>query len=234
MKKLTKDNIANNNIPKAHFITFEGGEGVGKSTQAKMLMKNLTNIGISATTTREPGGTPKAEAIREFILSGKSEQWGVNAEAILFACARLNHVNDFIAPNLKYGRWVISDRFHDSTRAYQGLTGGVDEKLIGVLEKLALNSYQPDLTILLDMDAKEAFERVAKRENEFDDNLPDRFEKEELTWHEKLRKGFLEIAKNNPNRIIVIDASLDADKLAKSVWNAVRQKFPKETLGVSV
>ena len=114
----------------AQFITFEGGEGVGKSTQVKKLLANLEHVGISVIRTREPGGTPKAEAIRSFILQGKSELWGAGAEAVLFAAARLDHVNELVAPNLQNGRWVLCDRFHDSTRAYQGMTGGVDEKLI--------------------------------------------------------------------------------------------------------
>src|SRR3954465_12144960 len=127
------------------FITFEGGEGVGKSTQVKRLVPALGagNVGalgaanVEAVRTREPGGTPRAEAIRAFILQGRSEDWGPGAEAVLFAAARLDHVHQLVAPNLDAGRWVISDRFADSTRAYQGLTGGVDGKLIDALEVLA-------------------------------------------------------------------------------------------------
>ena len=118
---------------RARFIPFEGGEGVGKSTQVKRLLANLADAAIDAVRTREPGGTPKAEAVRSFILQGRSESWGAGGEAVLFAAARLNHVNELIAPNLQAGRWVISDRFHDSTRAYQGLTGGVNDKLIDAL-----------------------------------------------------------------------------------------------------
>src|SRR5437868_12710361 len=114
----------------ARFITFEGGEGVGKSTQVKRLLVRLNRMDIEAVRTREPGGTSKAEAVRAFILQGRSEVWGAGAEAVLFAAARLDHVNDLIAPNLKAGRWVISDRFSDSTRAYQGLTGGVDVRFM--------------------------------------------------------------------------------------------------------
>ncbi len=232
MNNIKQDSVKKKKPAKGRFITFEGGEGVGKSTQAKLLAKNLMRIGITVTRTREPGGTPKGEAIRKFILSGKSEQWGAEAEAILFAAARLDHVNELIAPNIEHGCWVICDRFHDSTRAYQGLTGGVDENLIGALEKLALNSYQPDLTILLDMDPKIAFERVEKREKEFGVNAkPDRFEKENILWHQKLRENFLQIAKNNPDRFVIIDANLDEEKLAKKIWDEVRRKFPHETLG---
>ena len=209
---------------------MEGGEGVGKSTQVKRLVANLNRVGISAVRTREPGGTPKAEAVRSFILQGKSEEWGPGAEAVLFAAARLDHVNQLIAPNLSNGRWVISDRFHDSTRAYQGLTGGVNETLISALGELALNGNQPDMTIILDMDPKRAFERVAQRAVE--DGIPaaaDRFEKEDLDFHVKLRENFLDIAEEQPERCVVISADQDEDKLAAAVWAAVREKFPKET-----
>lgn len=216
------------NKHKARFLTFEGGEGVGKSTQVKRLLTNLNAVGVSAVRTREPGGTPKAEAIRSFILQGRSEAWGPDAEAILFAAARLDHVNELVATNLKSGKWVISDRFHDSTRAYQGLTGGVNENLIVALEELALNGHQPELTIILDMDPDEAFKRVAQRAME--DGIPaasDRFEKEDLDWHRNLRKGFLQIAQNNPERCVVISADQPETELSKAIWTAVCEKFPE-------
>ncbi|MBI4047211.1 MAG: dTMP kinase, partial [Devosia nanyangense] len=177
---------------------------------------------------REPGGTPKAEAIRSFILQGRSESWGAGAEAVLFAAARLDHVNQLIAPNLDAGKWVISDRFHDSTRAYQGLTGGVDEKLISALEDLALNGHKPDLTLLLDMDPEVAFARV--RERQLEDALVatgDRFEKEDLEWHRRLREGFLRIAENNRDRCVVVLADRTEDKLEETIWQAVLEHFPE-------
>lgn len=213
---------------RARFITFEGGEGVGKSTQVKRLLQNLQRHDIEAVRTREPGGTPKAEAIRSFILQGRSESWGAGAEAVLFAAARLDHVNQLIAPNLRNGTWVLSDRFHDSTRAYQGLTGGVDDKLIAGLESLALDGHAPDLTIILDMDPEAAFKRVAERAIE--DGLAltgDRFEKEELEWHKKLRDGFLAIARDNPDRCVVISAAQSEDALEAAIWEAVTQRFPE-------
>ena len=218
---------ANQSKP-ARFITFEGGEGVGKSTQVRRLLNNLERHDIRAVRTREPGGTPKAEAIRSFILQGRSESWGPGGEAVLFAAARLDHVNQLIAPNLRSGTWVLSDRFHDSTRAYQGLTGGVDDKLIGGLEVLALNGNNPDLTIILDMDPEAAFERVAAREIE--DGLAhtgDRFEKEELDWHRRLRAGFLGIAKANPDRCVVISAEQSEDALEAAIWRVVSTRFPE-------
>lgn len=213
---------------KARFITFEGGEGVGKSTQVKRLLQNLQRQDIEVVRTREPGGTPKAEAIRSFILQGRSESWGPGAEAVLFAAARLDHVNQLIAPNLRNGIWVLSDRFHNSTRAYQGLTGGVDDRLIAGLELLALDGHEPDLTIILDMDPEAAFKRVAQRAVE--DGLAmtgDRFEKEELDWHKRLRDGFLAIARDNPDRCIVISAAQSEEALEAAIWNAVTQRFPE-------
>lgn len=213
---------------KARFLTFEGGEGVGKSTQVKRLLARLAKSGISAVRSREPGGTPKAEAIRSFILQGRSEEWGAGAEAVLFAAARLDHVNELVAPNLAAGRWVVLDRFHDSTRAYQGLTGGVSEKLIGALEELALNGHQPDLTIILDMDPEQAFERVAQRAREDGITaIADRFEKEDLDWHRNLRKAFLKIAENNPGRCVVIAADQPETTLAEAVWTTVASRFPE-------
>lgn len=212
----------------ARFITFEGGEGVGKSTQVKRLMASLGERGVTAVRTREPGGTPKAEAIRSYILQGRSESWGPGAEAVLFASARHDHVTQLIAPNLARGTWVISDRFCDSTRAYQGLTGGVDEKLIDALEDLALEGHVPDLTIVLDMDPAIAFKRVEMRAVE--DGLAltgDRFEKEELDWHRRLRDGFLDIARNNPDRCVVLSAEQPEEHLAEDIWRVVTERFPE-------
>lgn len=210
----------------ARFITFEGGEGVGKSTQVKRLLTRLNRAGVNAVRTREPGGTPKAEAIRSFILQGRSESWGPGAEAVLFAAARLDHVRQLIAPTLGAGKWVLSDRFHDSTRAYQGLTGGVDETLIERLEILALDGHAPDLTIVLDMDPARAFERVAQRARE--DGLPavaDRFEKEDISWHRRLRKGFQVIASNNPGRCVLVSAEQGEDQLETEIWDIVKGRF---------
>ena len=215
----------------ARFIAFEGGEGVGKSTQVKRLVASLSRHSIPAVRTREPGGTPKAEAIRAFILQGRSEQWGPGAEAVLFAAARLDHVNQLIGPNLDSGRWVISDRFSDSTRAYQGLTVGVDVRLIDALEELALNSHKPDLTIVLDMDPETAFRRVLERETEAAlAQTGDRFEKEDLEWHRRLRDAFLAIARNNAERCVVIPANQNEDALELEIWDVLTRRFPELSL----
>lgn len=214
--------------PRSRFITFEGGEGVGKSTQVKRLLASLEQRKIAAVRTREPGGTPNAEAVRAFILQGRSEQWGPGAEAVLFAAARLDHVNRLIAPNLESGKWVISDRFSDSTRAYQGLTGGVDVKLIDALEVLALNDHKPDLTIVLDMDPEIAFRRVLERETEAAlAQTGDRFEKEDLDWHKRLREAFLGISRNNAERCVVIPANQTEDALEQEIWDVLVRRFPE-------
>lgn len=201
---------------------------MGKSTQVKRLQNRLGHAGINAVRTREPGGTPKAEAIRSFILQGRSEEWGAGAEAVLFAAARHDHVMQLIAPNLSGGNWVISDRFSDSTRAYQGLTGGVEPLLIDALEELALEAHSPDLTIILDMDPDTAFERVAQRALE--DGIPsvaDRFEKEDLEWHRRLREAFLDIAHRHAERCVVISAAQEPDAVAEEVWQTVCGRFPE-------
>lgn len=214
--------------PAARFITFEGGEGVGKSTQVKRLLVRLNRMDIEAVRTREPGGTPKAEAVRAFILQGRSESWGPGAEAVLFAAARYDHVNTLIAPSLASGKWVISDRFHDSTRAYQGLTGGVNDKLIQGLEELALDGHQPDLTFVLDMDPATAFNRVASRELEKAlAQTGDRFEKEDLEWHQRLRQAFLAIAQANPDRCVVLPAGQSEDALEEEIWDVLVRRFPE-------
>jgi dTMP kinase len=216
---------------RARFITFEGGEGVGKSTQVKRLVASLGRRSIQAVRTREPGGTPKAEAIRAFILQGRSESWGPGAEAVLFASARLDHVNQLVAPNLSAGRWVISDRFSDSTRAYQGLTGGVDVQLIDALEELALNGHKPDLTIVLDMEPEAAFRRVLERETEAAlAATGDRFEKEDLEWHRRLRDAFLAIARNNAERCVIIPANQSEESLEQEIWDVLARRFPELSL----
>ncbi|MGV3651150.1 MAG: dTMP kinase [Devosia sp.] len=217
---------------KARFITFEGGEGVGKSTQVKRLVANLHKASIGAVRTREPGGTPRAEAIRSFILQGRPESWGAGAEAVLFAAARLDHVKQLVAPSLESGKWVVSDRFHDSTRAYQGLTGGVEEKLIAALEVLALDGRKPDLTFVLDMDPALAFERVRERApEEALVQTGDRFEKEELDWHQRLREAFLAIARDNPERCVVMPANQGAEALEQEIWDTITRRYPETVAG---
>lgn len=205
---------------RAPFITFEGGEGVGKSTQIKRLQQKLQDRSIEVVRTREPGGTPKAEAIRAFILQGRSEKWGPGAEAVLFAAARYDHVTQLIAPNLRNGTWVLSDRFHDSTRAYQGAAGGADPALIKCLEDHVVGALTPDLTLILDVPVAEGLARAGGRgEGE------DRFESKGLAFHEQLRQAFLEIALREPQRCAIIDVTDAVDVVTANILDIVERRL---------
>ena len=170
------------------FITFEGGEGAGKSTQVERLAARLRALGHSVVVSREPGGSAGAEAIRHVLLSGAAKPLGPHAEAILFAAARADHLRQTIRPALERGQWVISDRFADSTRIYQGVLGNVDARLIWRLEKLTVGETGPDLTIILDIPPDEGLARVTRRRG---DAPVDRFEAEAFDFHKKLREAYL-------------------------------------------
>jgi dTMP kinase len=203
-------------------ITFEGGEGAGKSTQAAMLAERLGKAGRLVVTTREPGGSPLAEEIREALLSGKVREFGPFAEALMFSVARQDHVDSTIGNALAKGTWVVCDRFLDSTRAYQGVAGGVPLALIGALERMTLRGLKPDLTIVLDLPPDQGLARAAKRS---DGEKPDRFEAEQLSEHERIRKAFLDIADEEPNRCVVIDARKSESIVAEAVWEAVTARL---------
>jgi len=207
------------------FITFEGGEGAGKSTQIRRLAARLAATGRSVATTREPGGTPVAEGVRRFILSGRAKPLGPEGEAILFAAARADHVDRLIRPALAAGEWVLSDRFTDSTRVYQG--SAVDRGLIEALERLAAGATRPDLTIVLDVPAEIGLARIAARSAVSGDG-PDRFEGDALAVHEARRQAFLAIAAAEPGRCIVVDATRPEDEVADAVWRAVSARLLEE------
>jgi dTMP kinase len=208
---------------KGRFITFEGGEGVGKSTQIKLLAETLAGAGIAAVVTREPGGSPKAEALRRVILSGAAASFGPSGEAILFSAARIDHIEQKIAPALASGDWVLCDRFADSTRAYQGVAGKLDKSLIDSLERVAVGETQPDLTFVLDMPVEKSLQRAAQRRD--GKAKADRFESETRAFHETLRQAFLDIAKAAPQRCVVIDADWPSGEVAKQVWAEVRKRL---------
>src|SRR5271157_1769055 len=173
------------------FITFEGGEGTGKSTQAAMLALRLDSFGLRVRLTREPGGSPGAEIIRHVLLSGAAKPLGPEAEAMLFAAARDDHIRCTILPALEAGQWVICDRFADSTRVYQGALGDVDQRLIKALERVSVGDVRPDLTLVLDVPAQIGLERAAGRRR---GSSPDRFEAEAIEFHERLRQAYLMLA----------------------------------------
>jgi dTMP kinase len=195
------------------FITFEGGEGAGKSTQIERLEARLKGQGASVLTTREPGGTPEAEAIRAVIVSGHVGRWSALAETLLLNAARDSHLQEKIRPALERGAIVLCDRFMDSTRAYQGAAGGVDLALISVLERHVVGKTVPDLTLILDIDPEQGLARAKSKEN--------RFERKSLAFHSNLRAAFREIAKSEPQRCKLIDASGSEDAVFAAIWRAV-------------
>ncbi len=209
------------------FITFEGGDGAGKSTQIRLLAARLVGRGLHVVETREPGGTPTAEAIRKVLLSGAVKALGPEAETLLFAAARADHVDRLIRPALAAGDWVLCDRFFDSTRVYQGAIGGVDAGELDTLERVAVGRSRPDLTLVLDLPAEVALRRVTARLAE-SGAAPDRFESEEIELQERRRRAFLDIAAANPGRCVVIDANRDEATVGEDIWRAVESRLLKQ------
>lgn len=200
------------------FISFEGGEGAGKSTQIRRLAEGLRARGFDVVVTREPGGSPGAEAVRHVLLSGAAEPFGSKMEAVLFAAARSDHVEQVIRPAVECGAVVLSDRFLDSSRVYQGVTGGLDAGFMQALERVAINGMMPDLTLILDLDPAEGLRRAAERRG---DEMADRFEKETLGIHERRREAFLDIAHLEPERCVVVDAARSEEEVAGRIAAAV-------------
>jgi dTMP kinase len=215
---------------RGRFITFEGGEGTGKSTQAATLGQRLQSMGIGVVLTREPGGSPGAEIIRHVILSGAAKPFGPDAEAILFAAARDDHVSTTIEPALARGRWVISDRFADSTKVYQGALGRVDPLLLGGLHRITVGKLRPDLTFILDLPAEVGLERARARRGE---QNADRFEAESVEFHEKLREAYLHLAASEPNRCVLVDAREPAAAVAARIWETVAKRLDPATAPVT-
>lgn len=208
------------------FITFEGGEGVGKSSQITKLKEKFEKLGYNVLLTREPGGSSGAEAVRHVLLSGAAEPLGSDVEAILFSAARADHVSTVIKPALKKNMVVICDRFFDSTRVYQGVSGKASEALLDQLERVAVDGAWPDLTLILDIDPKEGMERAGKRRGLLE--KPDRFEKESIAQQTKRRKAFLAIAKKEPERCKVVDATGSIAQVGAKVWKAVSLYLDKQ------
>jgi dTMP kinase len=204
------------------FITFEGGEGAGKSTQASLLAKRLSIAGIGVVVTREPGGSPGAEIIRHVLLSGAARKFGPGMEALLFAAARADHLDTVINPALRAGQWVICDRFIDSTRVYQGAVGKVDLPFIRGLERLTVGAALPDLTFILDLPAEAGLARAKARRG---DGVPDRFETEDIAFHRALNAAFRAIAAEEEQRCMLIDASRPAEQVADDIWRAVLRRL---------
>ena len=203
----------------ARFITLEGGEGAGKSTQIKLLAERLAAKGIRHVTTREPGGTPEAEAIRELILSGGKDKWDPITELLLMCAARREHCRRVIWPALESGQWVISDRFTDSTMAYQGYAQGTGRPAVEAIQATTLHQFKPDLTIILDVPHETGKTRTTQR------GAGNRNDFREPEFHQVVRDACLEIARLEPHRCVVINAAAPVDAVAETIWNVVSEKF---------
>ena len=198
------------------FITFEGGEGSGKSTQIRRLAARLDAEARPVLVTREPGGTPEAEAVRALLVSGDVARWTAKSEALLNYAAREQHLEQVIRPALVEGRIVLCDRFMDSTRAYQGYAGGCDLGFIDALEKAVVGTTRPNLTLIFDLDPAAGLARARTRG---DAVAEDRYERKGLVFHTKLREGFLDILRRDPKRCRLIDAAQEVDAVAEDVWS---------------
>ena len=204
---------------RGRFISIEGGEGAGKSTQVGLLVAALDRAGIPAQASREPGGSPGAEAIRRLLLEGEGERWDAISEALLLVAARHDHVTRVIAPALAQGVWLVSDRFADSTMAYQGYGRGVALADLTALHRFALGDFAPDLTMILDLPVEVGLARAGAR------SAADRFERLDRDFHEKLREGFRKIAAADPTRCVLVDASADPQTVHRAVLAAVEQRL---------
>lgn len=205
---------------RGRFITFEGGEGTGKSTQARRLAAALGARKIPAIVTREPGGSPGAEEIRALLVSGDPGRWNPLTEALLFYAARSDHTERTIKPALADGKWVICDRFSDSSFAYQGAGRGLDRETVRRIETIAIGDFKPDLTFILDLPPEIGLERAGRR-----GNYETRFEEFDAAFHSRMRKAFLDIARRAPDRCVVIDAGKDADEVAEAVLKTLKSRL---------
>ena len=205
---------------RGRFITFEGGEGSGKSTQIRKLAERLDVAKLRVIVTREPGGSPGAEIIRHLVLSGMGKLLGPEAETLLFAAARDDHVRTVILPALNQGIWVLCDRFFDSTRAYQGQLGQVPAGLVNAMQRVTIGDLKPDLTFILDVPVEVGLQRAAMRRG---NATADRFEAEGIKFHRDLHDAYRRIAAEDPERCVLIDSTADQDTVAARIWTALRE-----------
>jgi dTMP kinase len=207
---------------RGRFITFEGGEGSGKSTHIRTTAERLKATTLRVLVTREPGGSPGAEIIRHLVLAGMGKLLGPDAETLLFAAARDDHVRTVIEPALNQGIWVLCDRFTDSTRAYQGGLGKVAPGLLNAMERVTIGDLKPDLTVILDVPVEVGMKRAAQRRG---DGVADRFEAENMDFHRELRDAYRQIAAADPARCVLIDAAADVDTVAANIWTALHERL---------
>jgi dTMP kinase len=209
-------------VTRGRFITFEGGEGAGKSTQARTLAERLRSLGHEVVLTREPGGSPGAESLRALLVEGAADRWSPLSETLLMYAARSDHLERTIRPALARGAWVICDRFVDSTRAYQGVGGAVAEDLIAGLERAVVGADMPNLTLVFDLPVDVGLARAGARGGAA------RFEGKGVDFHQSLRWAFRAIARGEPGRCVIIDASRPVEDVAGAVWAAVAAQFATE------
>ena len=207
-------------MQRGRFITFEGGEGAGKTTQARLLVKRLRAAGLDVIQTREPGGSPGAEEIRNIAVSGEADRWSPRTETLLMYAARSDHLERTIRPALAAGSWIVCDRFADSSRVYQGAGGGVSESLIEALDAAVVDGDQPDLTLVFDLPVDVGLERAFGR-----GLFETRFESKGVAFHQKLRDGFLDVAERHPDRCVVIDATGEVDEVSERLWAVVEARL---------
>ncbi|HEY3912354.1 MAG TPA: dTMP kinase [Stellaceae bacterium] len=207
-------------MPRGRLISLEGGEGAGKTTQLPRLVRALESAGIAVLATREPGGSAGAEAIRRLLLEGDSARWDAQQEVLLLMAARRDHVARLIEPALARGKWVVCDRFADSTLAYQGYGRGLNPADIAALQRFALGNFAPDLTLILDVPVEIGQARIASRSAD-----ADRFERLDQAFHQRLRQGFHDIAAANPGRCMLIDATGEVEAVHCAVLDAVARRL---------
>lgn len=202
------------------FIAIEGVDGAGKGVQSRLLLQALREAGIDTLLTREPGGAPGAEEIRQLLVTGAADKWDAMTELLLINAARRNHLQHTIWPALAAGRWVLSDRYADSTRAFQGFAGGLDLSLIDDLHRSVTDDCNPDLTLVLDLAPELSLERTRAR-----GDSEDRFEKKGLSYQQRVGEGFRALAARSPHTHVLIDASGTVDAVAARIWKAVSTHF---------
>jgi dTMP kinase len=212
--------------PRGRFIAFEGGEGAGKSTQVKAVVARLRDRGLEVVQTREPGGSPGAEALRNLLVTGEAGRWSPLSELLMMYAARSDHLEKVIRPALERGAWVVCDRFADSSRAYQGAGGGVEPSFIEAVDEAVVGDTQPDLVIVMDMPVEAGLRRAASR-----GDIENRFESKGAAFHERLRQGFLDRAAAVPERYRVVDADRAIDAIAADIWAVLDTAFPEAVRG---
>ncbi|WND02257.1 dTMP kinase [Temperatibacter marinus] len=209
---------------KGKFITFEGGEGAGKTTQIKLLQQKLENHGVQILVTREPGGTPSAEKLRDLVVKGDLDDWSAMAELLIITAGRYEHVQNLILPALEKGVWVISDRFYDSSAVYQGIAGGLGLEKVRRIQQEVLGNFAPDLTLVFDLPPAVGLARAGKREADTASG-EDRFERKGSQFHENLRQGYLQIAEAE-SRCTALDATQSIDQIQQVIWSKVETLLP--------